>query len=133
VHALAFERVQVNRQGRDERLAFARLHLGDPAVMQHHSAQELHVVVPHLERALAGFAAHCERLGQDVVERRAVVELLLELSRLGFDLGVAELRNFWLERIDRDDLGTQATDRPLVRGSEELFGNPGDHAGAPGT
>ena len=31
VHALAFERVQVGGQGRDQRLAFAGLHLGDLA------------------------------------------------------------------------------------------------------
>ena len=76
VHALALERVQVAGQRGDQRLALAGPHLGDLALVQHHAADELHVVVAHPERAPARLAADRERLGQEVVERRAVVELL---------------------------------------------------------
>ena len=71
VDALAGERVQVGRQRRHERLAFAGLHLGDLAVVQHHAADELHVEVPHVQRAAAGLPDHGERVDQQVVERGA--------------------------------------------------------------
>ena len=48
VDALAFERIQVDGQGGDERLAFAGLHLGDFAVVQDHAADQLHVEVAHI-------------------------------------------------------------------------------------
>ena len=89
VDALALERVQVAGQRGDERLALAGAHLGDAALVQDHAADELHVVVAHPEHALARLAADGEGLGQEVVERRAVVELLLELGRLRAQLGVA--------------------------------------------
>ena len=75
---------------RDERLALAGPHLGDLAAVQDHAADELHVVVAHAERAPRALAADGERLGQDVVERGAVVELLAELERLALQHGVVE-------------------------------------------
>ena len=76
VDALALERVQVGGQRRDQRLAFAGLHLGDLALVQHGAADELDVEVPHVEHAAAGLADDGEGLGQQVVERLAVGEPL---------------------------------------------------------
>ena len=45
-------------------------------LVEDHAADELHVVVAHLEDAPAGLAADREGLGQQVVERGAVVEPL---------------------------------------------------------
>jgi hypothetical protein len=68
VDALALEGVEVGGQRGDERLALAGLHLGDRAVVQHHAADELHVVVPHVQHAAARLADDGEGLGQQVVE-----------------------------------------------------------------
>ena len=46
VDALAGEGVEVDGQGRDEGLALAGLHLGDPPEVQRHAAHELDVEVP---------------------------------------------------------------------------------------
>ena len=53
VRALPGQRVQVQRQRRDERLAFAGRHLRDLAEVQLDAAHELHVVVHHVPRQLA--------------------------------------------------------------------------------
>ena len=74
VDALAFERVEIGGQRGDERLAFAGLHLGDLALVEHGAADELHVEVPHVEHAAAGLADDREGLGQQVVERLALRE-----------------------------------------------------------
>jgi len=92
VRAMAGERVQVQRQRRDERLAFARRHFGDFALVQHDAADQLHVVGHHVPRLLvarhhdlrsdepaAGFAHRGERLRQQLVERglqRGAIRLL---------------------------------------------------------
>ena len=49
VDAAPGERVQVDRQRRDERLAFAGAHLGDVAFVQHLAAHDLHVEVAHAQ------------------------------------------------------------------------------------
>ena len=72
VDALALERVQVGGKRGDERLALAGLHLRDPALVKDRAADELHVEVPHVQHALAGFADDGERLDQQVVERFAL-------------------------------------------------------------
>ena len=90
VNALAFERVEIGRQRRDERLAFAGLHLGDLALVQYGAADQLHVEVPHVEHAPAGFADDGERLGQQVVERLAIGEALPELGGLAAQLLVGQ-------------------------------------------
>ena len=52
VHAAPGERVQIDRQRRHQRLAFAGLHLRDAALVQDHAADELDVEMPLPERAL---------------------------------------------------------------------------------
>ena len=92
VDALALERVEVGRQGRDEGLALTGLHLGDVAEVQGGATHELHVEVPLAEGALGRLADRGERLGQEVVEGLAVGEPLAEDVGLGAQLGVGELR-----------------------------------------
>jgi hypothetical protein len=69
VDADAGERVEIRRQGRDQRLAFAGAHLADLAVVQRYAANQLNVEMAHVERAFSGFAHHCEGFGQYFFER----------------------------------------------------------------
>ena len=48
MHALAGQRVEEYGERRHEGLAFARRHLGDLALVEHHAAEQLHVVVDHV-------------------------------------------------------------------------------------
>ena len=97
------ERVQVHGQRRDERLAFARAHLGDLALVQRDAADELHVEVAHLERALRGLAHERERLGQQRLEILGLRVALLELLGLRAQLVVAQRLETRLERVCRGD------------------------------
>ena len=85
VHAAAGQRIEDGRERRDQRLALARAHLGDPALVEHRSAHELDVEVAHAERPLHGLAGHREDLGQDVVES------LLEPLVLALAAGLGQL------------------------------------------
>ena len=91
---LAGKRVQVERQRRHERLALARLHLGDLALVEDDAADELHVERHHVpgERVAAdllgrpgqmaaGVLHEGVRLGQDLVERLALRQAVAERLR----------------------------------------------------
>ena len=90
VDALARQGVQVGRERRDERLAFARFHLRDAALMQHDAADDLHVEVLHAEAAPSGLAADGKGLGQEIVEALAFREPFSKRRRLRAELVVAE-------------------------------------------
>ena len=90
VDAFAFERVQIRGEGRDQRLAFAGLHLGDRAAVEHRAAHQLDVEVPHVQHAASGLADHGERLRLQVGERLAFGQPLAEFGRLGAKLLIRE-------------------------------------------
>ena len=91
VDALAGERVQIERQARDERLSFTGLHLGDVALVQDDAAHHLDVEDALVGLAQARLAHGGERLEEDVLELLAVREPLAELDRLPAQLVVGEL------------------------------------------
>ena len=64
---VARQRVQIGGQSRHQRLALARTHLSDLAVMQGHTAQELHIEMAHSERAPRRFPNTGEGFDQEVV------------------------------------------------------------------
>ena len=97
---MAGERVEIERLRRDERLAFAGLHLGDVALVQDDAAHQLHVEEADAHRALERLADGGERLEEELVERLAVLEALAELGRLAGELLVGELLELGLERAD---------------------------------
>ena len=126
VDALAFERVQVGGQRRDERLAFAGLHLGDLAAVQHHAADELDVEVPHVQHAAAGLADDGERLGQQVVERLAVGDALRGTRRsCARSCSSRQRLDRRLERVDlRRRSGADRLQFAFVLGADD-FGEEG--------
>ena len=112
VDAAAGERVQVRRQRRDEGLALARLHLGDLALVEDHAADQLDVEVTLADRALHRLAHGREGLGDQVVERLAVLDALLEVAGARAQRGVGQLDELGLEAIrllDERDEALQLT------------------------
>ena len=127
VDAAAGERVEIDRQRRDQRLAFAGLHLGDLAVVQHHAADQLDVEMALAERALGRLAHGGEGRHQDVVERRALGELLLEFVGARAQRLVGQRFQLRLQRVDRLDARPVGADAPVVGGTEQLAGDSADH------
>ncbi len=94
MHALAFEGIEVDGKGRNQRLAFAGSHLGDLAVVQDHAADELDVEMPQAKRAPRCFAHRGEGGYQQIVERGAVGQLLAEFDGPGRQSLVAQRLQF---------------------------------------
>ena len=76
---------------------------------------------------LAGLAHGGERRHQDVVERLAVGELLLELVGARAQRLVGERFQLLLQRVDLVDARPIGLDAPLVGGAEQLAGDAADH------
>ena len=127
VHALAGERVEIDRERRDQRLAFAGLHLGDPALVQDHAADQLHVEMALAERALGRLAAGREGRNQDVVERLAGGELLAELRGARAQRVVGERFELLLQRVDLVDPRSIGLDASLVGRAEQLAEEAVEH------
>jgi hypothetical protein len=70
------------------------------AVVQHDAADELHVVVPHVQHAAAGLADDGKCFRQQVVELFAVGDALLEVHGPGAQIRVRERFDAGLEGVD---------------------------------
>jgi hypothetical protein len=127
VDALARERIEVDRQRRHQRLALAGAHLGDLAGVQGHAADQLDVEVAHLQRPLARLADGGERLGQERVERLAGADAAAELFGLGAQLGVAQLLERGLERVDLLHDLPVLLQQPVVAAAEDRSEKLGQH------
>ncbi len=114
MNAAARQRIQVDRQRRHQGLAFAGLHLGDLALMQHHAADQLHVEMALAERALGGLAHGRERRHQDLVERGAIGDPLLQFLGARPQRLVRQLFQLRLERIDLVNVGLIGPDASFV-------------------
>ena len=68
VGAAAGEAVEHRGERRDEGLALAGAHLGDPALVERDGAHQLDVVLAHAHGPLHGLAAGGEHLGDELVE-----------------------------------------------------------------
>ena len=100
VDALAGQGVEVAREGRDEGLALTGLHLCDVAHVQGRATHDLHVEVPLAEGPLARLPDGGEGLGEEHVERLALVEALAEARGLVAQFLVGELLEVGLEGVD---------------------------------
>ena len=104
------------------------LHLGDGALVQHHAADELHVVVALLKRALGRFAHRGEGRHENVVKRLPGGQFRAELGGAGAQLLVAELGDLAFQRIDGVDPWPVTFHPAIVDRTEQLLCESAKHA-----
>ena len=127
VHALAGEGVEVDGQRRHQRLALARLHLGDAALVQDHAADQLHVEVTLPESALGRLAHGGEGRHQDIVDALAPGKLRLESVRARPQRLVRQAFELLLQGVDGRDAGLVGLDPPVVGGAENFLRESAEH------
>ena len=110
VDALAFQRIQIRRQRRHERLAFAGHHLGDRTTVQDHAAHQLHVEVAHAQIATPRLATDRKGFHQQVVQRLALGQPLPKPLRLLPQFLVRHRLVFRFQAVDRVHLSLQTLD-----------------------
>ena len=88
VDTLAGQCIQIGRQRCHKGLAFTSLHLGDVAPVQGDAAGDLHREMLHAQHTPCGLAADSEGIGQNIIQRFTVGQLLLQCRSLGLQLGI---------------------------------------------
>ena len=78
MRAFALEGIEIDRQGRDQGFALTGLHFGDPAFMENHAADQLHVEMAHVELAAGHLPADREGFRKNIVKGFAGSQALLE-------------------------------------------------------
>ena len=140
VHAATGQGVQVHRQGSHQGLALTGLHLGDLALMQHDTAQQLHVVVPLAEHANGRLAHYRESFRQQFVQYLVfsentgllvdvaapaqlplhfLAEALAEFRSLALELLVGQGAGGWFQGVYLLQQGAQFLQAALVAGTKE--------------
>ena len=120
MHALAGQRIQIDRQGRDQGFAFAGAHFGDTAGVQHHAADQLDIVMAQAEGADGGLAADREGLGQELVEGFTLFKSLLEFVGFCLEGRVIERFQTLFQLVDAGDVLLVLAQDPLVATAEKF-------------
>ena len=81
MHPAAGECIEVDRHGSSQGLAFPGFHLGDLALVEHDTANELDVKRSHPQGAHRGFPNHGECLRQKLIQRSSLVQALAKACR----------------------------------------------------
>ena len=90
VDAVARQCIEVGGQRGHQGLTLPGAHLCNLALMQHHTADQLHIEVPQPEHPVARFAHHGKSLGQQCVDSLSICQALPELVRPGSQLGIIQ-------------------------------------------
>ena len=118
--APAGEGVQVAGQDRHQGLAFAGLHFGDAALVQHDAAHELDGVGTHTQHPVGSLPDGGKGLGQQIVQAFALGVALLELTGLVLQGILGKIFVFGLQRQDLVHHGLDLLDLPLGAGSKQF-------------
>ena len=116
--AFAFEGVEIDRQGRDQGLALTCFHFGDPALVQDHSADELHVEMPHVELAAGHLPTDRESFRQNIVKGFAGSQALLEGLRFVGQGVIGQRSQLRFQGVDALDDWHQGLDFTVVLAAE---------------
>ena len=104
MHALAFERIQIGGQSRNQRLSFTGFHFCDSPLMQDNAADYLHTEVLHVEHPSGRLSDRRISVHQNIVQRTAFRQLPLKMIGSLSQLGVRFLPHFLLQCHDGIDL-----------------------------
>src|SRR5690606_11151443 len=97
------------------------------ALVRHHAADQLHVVMPHAVHPPCGFADYGEGFRQQRIQRRAVAEALAELVGLGPQLGIRQRLHVGLKRGNLLGDLAHARNEAVVATAEDLLRNCTQH------
>jgi len=127
VHALGRQRIEIDGERGDQRLAFAGLHLGDHPAMQHDAAHQLDIEMALPQRALGRLAHRGEGVDQHVVEALSGDQPAAQPGGALGEILVAQRLEAGLQVIDRRHDGAEALDVAIVGRAKNPLGERGEH------
>ena len=118
VDALAGQGVEVGGKDGHQGLAFAGLHLGDPALVEDDAADQLDPIGPHAQHPPGSLPDCSKGVGQDVVQALPCRQPVLEFLGLGPQGFVVQSLVCGLKGLDLIYNGAELFDLPLRGGSK---------------
>ena len=100
VNALSGESIQIGGQHGHEGLAFAGLHLGDTALVEHDAADQLHAEGFHSQNTPCRLTGGGEGFGKKTVQRFSRIETLPKFIGLGAQLRIGECGILCIQTFD---------------------------------
>ena len=97
---LALQGIEVGRKGGHERLSFTGLHLGNPALMEDNATDQLDPEGLHADGSLCCLPDRRKGLGQEVIQRLALCQPLLEFRSLRRQFLVRKLLHIGPHRLN---------------------------------
>ena len=119
MNTFTFQRVQIYRQGGDQRLAFTRAHLSDATRVQYHATDQLYVVVAHAKHALCRFSHGGKCLGQQLIHFFATSNALFVLGGFCLQRVVTQCLHLCFERIDSHNGLGELFDQTLIAAAKD--------------
>ena len=154
VNTFSGKRIQIYREGGNQGFAFASLHFGDLALVQHRAADQLDVEMAHIQHAPPGFADYGKGLRKDFVQRffehrielcfagsgrdRLIIYVvgrgaldglantLTQFLGFGPKLGIRELLHLGLKQVNLRNNGPQALHLALVLSPDDFGDDDSD-------
>ena len=127
MHAFAGQRIEIGGQGGDQGLAFAGLHFGDIAPVQHNAAHQLHIEMALTQGALGGLTHHREGFRQQVLQGFALFQTGAESRRHRGQFGVRHDLEAVFQGVDLGNGGPERLDLALVGRAEKRSGKRTQH------
>ena len=128
MYAFARKGIEHHGQGGHQGLAFAGLHLGNFALVQHHAAHQLHIIVPHAQHAARSLAHQGKNFGQQGVQALALLLYrCFVLDDAGGQIRVLQGAHLLFQSVDALHLRPQPTQISFVFAAEYLFEKKAEH------
>ena len=127
VHALALDRVEIDRQRRHQGLAFTGAHFRDFTAVEHDPADQLHIKMPHPEHSHRCLANGGKCFGQNVVKLGAIIDQPAQFGGLSLQFSISQRLHLRFERVDLHDNLAQRFDVSVVGRTEHGFDDGVEH------
>ena len=100
VYALSCQRVEISRQNCHQRFAFTGLHFCDTALMQHNTADHLHIERLHTQHTPGSLSCSGKSLREKIIQRLPCCKAIFEFSGFGTELFICQCSILLFQRHD---------------------------------
>ena len=121
VYTLSFQCVQIRRQDTGLGFTFTGLHLGDTALMDNDTTEDLNFIVLLVQNTACSFSGNGKCFAEDVVQGLAFRQAILKLLRLCAQLLIGFCHHLFPVPEDLIQKRAQRLDLALAVGSEDLL------------
>jgi len=120
VDTFTFQSIEVSRKSGYQGFSFARFHLGDFTLVKDNAADKLNIKMSHFDCSTGNLPDNGKGFDQNIIYGCALAEFFFKLSCFGLKLGIRQLADLGLERINSSHIRLQFFQGALILSAENL-------------